>query len=63
MTHLLSTSPATIVVWAGRRSPDIQRAASGPARRAERKELLYWGLLLGLAAGFITDMVVTAGGA
>ncbi|MDP9181062.1 MAG: ZIP family metal transporter, partial [Chloroflexota bacterium] len=35
----------------------------GVARRAERKELLYWGLLLGLAAGFITDMVVTAGGA
>ncbi len=33
------------------------------ARHAERKELLYWGLLLGLAAGFITDMVVTAGGA
>ena len=32
------------------------------ARRAERKELLYWGLLLGLAAGFVTDMVVTAGG-
>jgi ZIP family zinc transporter len=33
------------------------------ARHAERKELLYWGLLLGLAAGFITDMVITAGGA
>ena len=33
------------------------------ARHAERKELLYWGLLLGLFAGFITDMVVTAGGA
>ena len=35
----------------------------GVAHRAERKELLYWGLLAGLAAGFITDMVVTAGGA
>jgi len=33
------------------------------AQRAGRKELLYWGLLVGLAAGFITDMVVTAGGA
>ena len=28
-----------------------------------RRELLYWGVLLGLAAGFVTDMVVTAGGA
>jgi ZIP family zinc transporter len=35
----------------------------GVAHRAGRKELLYWGLLVGLAAGFITDMVVTAGGA
>jgi ZIP family zinc transporter len=35
----------------------------GIAHRAGRKELLYWGLLAGLAAGFITDMVVSAGGA
>lgn len=35
----------------------------GVAHRAGRKELLYWGLLVGLAAGFLTDMVVTAGGA
>ena len=35
----------------------------GIAQRAGRSELLYWGLLAGLAAGFITDMVVTAGGA
>lgn len=35
----------------------------GVAHRAGHKELLYWGLLAGLAAGFITDMVVTAGGA
>ncbi len=35
----------------------------GVARRAGRIELLYWGVLLGLAAGFVTDMVVTAGGA
>jgi ZIP family zinc transporter len=35
----------------------------GVAQRAGQKELLYWGVLAGLAAGFITDMVVTAGGA
>jgi zinc transporter, ZIP family len=35
----------------------------GVAHRAGRQELLYWGLFVGLAAGFITDMVVTAGGA
>ncbi len=32
------------------------------ATKAGRKELLCWGLLLGLFAGFVTDMVVTAGG-
>ncbi|MEO8457346.1 MAG: ZIP family metal transporter [Chloroflexota bacterium] len=35
----------------------------GVAMRKDRKELLYWGIFVGLAAGFITDMVVTAGGA
>ena len=35
----------------------------GVAQRAGRKELLYVGVLLGLAAGFITDMVVSAAGA
>jgi ZIP family zinc transporter len=35
----------------------------GVAHKNGRKELLYWGVLLGLTAGFITDMVVTAGGA
>lgn len=35
----------------------------GLGLRANRKELLYWGLFVGLSAGFITDMVVTAGGA
>jgi ZIP family zinc transporter len=33
------------------------------ARKSGRTELLYWGVLLGLAAGFVTDMVVAAGGA
>jgi ZIP family zinc transporter len=35
----------------------------GVAFKNGRKELLYWGVLVGLAAGFVTDMVVTAGGA
>ena len=35
----------------------------GVAHKGRRKDLLYWGVLLGLAAGFLTDMVVTAGGA
>jgi len=35
----------------------------GVAHRAGRSDVLYWGLLAGLAAGFLTDMVVTAGGA
>jgi ZIP family zinc transporter len=34
----------------------------GVAGKAGRKDLLGWGLLLGLAAGFVTDMVVTAAG-
>jgi zinc transporter, ZIP family len=33
------------------------------AHKNGRKDLLYWGILLGLAAGFVTDMVITAGGA
>ena len=35
----------------------------GVAHKNGRKELLYWGVLLGLVAGFVTDMIVTAGGA
>jgi ZIP family zinc transporter len=35
----------------------------GVAHKAGRKNLLYTGVLVGLAAGFITDMVVSAGGA
>jgi ZIP family zinc transporter len=34
----------------------------GIAARLGRKEVLCWGLLAGMAAGFITDMVVTAAG-
>ena len=35
----------------------------GVAHKNGRRELLHWGVLFGLAAGFATDMVVTAGGA
>jgi len=35
----------------------------GVAARAKRADLVAYGLLLGLLAGFITDAVVTAGGA
>jgi ZIP family zinc transporter len=35
----------------------------GVAHKNARKDLIYWGVLLGLAAGFVTDMIVTAGGA
>ncbi|MBN9618228.1 MAG: zinc permease, partial [Actinobacteria bacterium] len=35
----------------------------GVASRARRTDVLCYGLLLGLLAGFATDAVVTAGGA
>jgi ZIP family zinc transporter len=36
----------------------------GVARKSSAtKDIIYWGVLLGLLAGFLTDMVVTAGGA
>lgn len=35
----------------------------GVAHKASSKYLLYIGVLIGLTAGFLTDMVVTAGGA
>jgi ZIP family zinc transporter len=35
----------------------------GVAHKSERKDVLYCGVLLGLTAGFVTDMLVTAGGA
>jgi ZIP family zinc transporter len=35
----------------------------GVAQKAGRHELLVWGLFLGLMAGFVTDMIVTAAGA
>ncbi len=35
----------------------------GVAFKSTRKDLIYRGVLLGLIAGFVTDMIVTAGGA
>jgi ZIP family zinc transporter len=35
----------------------------GIALRSVSRSLLYWGVLTGLAVGFVTDMVVTVGGA
>ncbi|MGI8760843.1 MAG: ZIP family metal transporter [Jatrophihabitantaceae bacterium] len=35
----------------------------GVAARAKRMDLVAYGLLLGLIAGFVTDAIVTAGGA
>jgi ZIP family zinc transporter len=35
----------------------------GVAARAAKKELTTWGVLIGLLAGFLTDAIVTAGGA
>jgi ZIP family zinc transporter len=35
----------------------------GVASRVGQREMLYCGVLTGLAAGFITDAVITAGGA
>lgn len=34
----------------------------GVAHKADRRELLVWGVFWGLVAGFVTDMVVTAAG-
>ena len=33
------------------------------ASKMGRRELLIWGIFLGLIAGFVTDMIVTAAGA
>ena len=35
----------------------------GVAFKNGRKNLIYWGVLAGLSAGFVTDIIVTAGGA
>jgi zinc transporter, ZIP family len=60
------TSPAVSVIFLTLAAGSIIYVVIqllGVAHKSQRKDLLYWGVLLGLAAGFITDMVVTAGGA
>ncbi|MHB8275884.1 MAG: hypothetical protein ACYDC9_14190 [Dermatophilaceae bacterium] len=60
--------------WMARHSPRAQASAEGQGRHgpgamgvrevnARRPDLLAYGLLLGLLAGFVTDGVVTAAGA
>jgi ZIP family zinc transporter len=59
------TSPAVSVIFLTLAAGSILYVVIqllGVAYKSGRKDLLYWGVLLGLAAGFITDMVVTAGG-
>ena len=60
------TSPAMSVIFLTLAAGSILYVVIqllGVAHKSGRKVLLYWGVLLGLAAGFLTDMVVTAGGA
>lgn len=60
------TSDAANVVFMGLAAGSILYVIIqllGIASRNKRSDLLYWGILLGLAAGFLTDMIVTAGGA
>jgi zinc transporter, ZIP family len=60
------TSPAMSVVFLSLAAGSILYVVIqllGVAHKSGRKDLLYWGVLAGLAAGFVTDMVVTAGGA
>jgi ZIP family zinc transporter len=60
------TSPAMSVIFLTLAAGSILYVVIqllGVAFKNGRKELIYYGVLLGLAAGFVTDMVVTAGGA
>jgi ZIP family zinc transporter len=60
------TSPAMSVIFLTLAAGSILYVVIqllGVAHKSGRKDLLYWGVLVGLAAGFITDMIVTAGGA
>ena len=42
-----------------RLAPDVQLISIGVKHR---RELLGWGILLGLTAGFVTDLVIDAAG-
>lgn len=59
------TSPATSVAFlslAGGSILYVVIQLLGVAQRSGLRPLVYWGVLVGLSAGFLTDMVVVAGG-
>lgn len=59
------TSPATSVAFLSLAAGSILYVVVqllGVAQRAGLRPAVYWGILLGLSAGFLTDMVVIAGG-
>ncbi len=41
---------------------DLERNSRQPSAKARRPDLLAYGLLLGLSAGFLTDAIITAAG-
>ena len=60
------TSPAMSVIFLTLAAGSILYVVIqllGVAHKSGREAPLHWGVLMGLAAGFLTDMVVTAGGA
>jgi ZIP family zinc transporter len=60
------TSPAVSVLFLSLAAGSILYVVVqliGVALRSGHKEMLYWGIFIGLIAGFATDFVVTAAGA
>lgn len=59
------TSPATSVAFLSLAAGSILYVVVqllGVAQRAGLRPVVYWGVLLGLSAGFLSDMVVIADG-
>lgn len=63
--HSFTSEPVSVVflTLAGGSIVYVIAQLLGVAARAKRTDLVAYGLLLGLLAGFVTDAVVTAGGA
>lgn len=63
--HTVSSAPLSVVflTLAGGSIVYVVAQLLGVAARARRTDLLAYGLLIGLLAGFVTDAVVSAGGA
>ncbi|MCW2526971.1 MAG: hypothetical protein JWM76_1831 [Pseudonocardiales bacterium] len=63
--HNFTSEPVSVVflTLAGGSIAYVVAQLLGVAGRAKRSDLVAYGLLVGLLAGFITDAVVTAGGA